>query len=87
MLHSKENCPDIRNSKIADLYYELKEFGLKVDVYDYEADAKVKKEYGIHVKDELKDKYDGVLLAVAHSKFKNLNLIYLKKTQKYCIRP
>ena len=34
----KENCPDIRNSKVFDVYNELKEFGLEVDAYDYEAD-------------------------------------------------
>ena len=44
----KENCPDIRNSKVTDVYNELKEFGLDVDVYDYEADpVKLKKEYDI----------------------------------------
>ncbi|MDB0026914.1 nucleotide sugar dehydrogenase, partial [Polaribacter sp.] len=54
----KENCPDIRNSKVADVYHELKEFGLEVDAYDYEADPKeVKQEYGIHLLDEIKDKY------------------------------
>ena len=63
----KENCPDIRNSKVADVYHELKEFGLEVDAYDYEADPKeVKQEYGIHLLDEIKDKYDGILLAVSH---------------------
>ena len=44
----KENCPDIRNSKVADVHNELKEFGLEVDAYDYEADpVEVKKDYGI----------------------------------------
>jgi len=76
----KENCPDIRNSKVADVHNELKEFGLKVDVYDYEADqAEVKQEYGIHLIDEIKEKYDGVLLAVAHNKFSMINIDSLKK--------
>ena len=63
----KENCPDIRNSKVADVHHELKEFGLDVDAYDYEADpAEVKEEYGIHLIDQITEKYDGILLAVSH---------------------
>jgi len=76
----KENCPDIRNSKVADVHNELKEFGLEVDVYDYEADqAEVKQEYGIHLIDEIKEKYDGILLAVAHNRFSMINIDSLKK--------
>ena len=76
----KENCPDIRNSKVADVHNELKEFGLEVDVYDYEADqAEVKEEYGIHLIDEIKEKYDGVLLAVAHNKFSMIDVQSLKR--------
>jgi UDP-N-acetyl-D-galactosamine dehydrogenase len=75
----KENCPDIRNSKVADVYHELKEFGLEVDAYDYEADAKeVKDEYGINLLDEVTEKYDGILLAVSHSKFLELDIESLK---------
>ena len=51
-------------------YNELKEFGLEVDAYDYEADPEeVKQEYGIHLIDQIKEKYDGILLAVSHNKF------------------
>ena len=76
----KENCPDIRNSKVADVHNELKEFGLEVDVYDYEADqAEVKQEYGIHLIDEIKEKYEGVLLAVAHNKFSMIDIQSLKR--------
>ena len=76
----KENCPDIRNSKVVDVYNELKEFGLQVDAYDYEADpAKVKEEFNIHIVDEIKEKYDGILLAVSHSKFSMINIESLKK--------
>jgi UDP-N-acetyl-D-galactosamine dehydrogenase len=76
----KENCPDIRNSKVADVHNELKEFGLEVDVYDYEADqTEVKQEYGIHLIDEIKEKYDGVLLAVAHNKFSMIDVQSLKR--------
>jgi UDP-N-acetyl-D-galactosamine dehydrogenase len=76
----KENCPDIRNSKVFDVFNELKEFGLKVDAYDYEADqAEVKDEYGINLIDEIKEKYDGILLAVAHNKFSEIDILSLKK--------
>lgn len=79
----KENCPDIRNSKVVDVYNELKDFGINVDVYDPWADKEeVKHEYQINLKDieEIKDKkYDGIILAVAHKEFKNLNLNEFKK--------
>ena len=76
----KENCPDIRNSKVADVHNELKEFGLEVDAYDYEADTEeVKQEYGIHLIDEIKEKYDGILLAVSHDRFSMINIESLKK--------
>jgi len=82
----KENCPDIRNSKVADVYHELKEFGLEVDVYDYEADAgEVKQEYGIHLIEEITEKYDGILLAVSHNKFSMINIDSLKKDSKSVI--
>ncbi len=76
----KENCPDIRNSKVIDVYNELKEFGLEVDAYDYEADpVEVKEEYSINLIDEISEKYDGILLAVSHDKFSMLNIESLKK--------
>lgn len=76
----KENCPDIRNSKVTVVYNELKEFGLIVDAYDYEADPnEVLKEYNIKIIDEIKDKYDGILLAVAHNKFLKLDIESIKK--------
>jgi UDP-N-acetyl-D-galactosamine dehydrogenase len=79
----KENCPDIRNSKVADVYHELKEFGLEVEAYDYEADSKeVKQEYGIQLLDEIKDTYDGILLAVSHKKFSTINIESIKQDAK-----
>lgn len=72
----KENCPDIRNSRVIDVIDELKDFGCKVDVYDPWVDeAEVVREYGITpLKSyELKD-YDCVVIAVAHDEFKNINL-------------
>ena len=62
------------------MHNELKEFGLEVDVYDYEADpAEVKEEYGIHLIDKITEKYDGILLAVSHSEFSIINIESLKK--------
>lgn len=71
----KENCPDIRNSKVIDIYTELKAFGLDVDVYDPWADAmQVKKEYGIDLIDAPLSGYDAVILAVSHESFNQLDL-------------
>ena len=79
----KENCPDIRNSKVANVYNELKEFGLLVDVYDYEANSiEVDQEYGIKLITEIKEKYDGILLAVSHNKFSNIDINSFKKNSK-----
>ena len=72
----KENCPDIRNSRVIDVVNELKEFGINVDVYDPWADKEeVKREYNIELIDneELRiENYDGIVLAVAHNEFKEL---------------
>ena len=77
----KENCSDIRNSKVTDVYNELKEFGLKVDVYDYEADpVEVNSEFGIDLISEIKEQYDGILLAVAHEKFCMIDIQSIKNT-------
>jgi len=72
----KENCPDIRNTKVVDIYRELCEFGLNVDVYDpWASPEEVKREYGVDIIDKLDSskKYDGVLLAVAHDEFKSID--------------
>jgi len=72
----KENCPDIRNTKVVDIYRELCEFGAKVDIYDPWASAEeVKHEYGLDILSKLDDKkeYAAVLLAVAHDEFKEIN--------------
>ena len=71
----KENCPDIRNSRVVDVYNELKEFGVNVVVHDPYADIhEVKEEYGIEITSKLAGKYDGILLAVSHDEYKILNL-------------
>jgi UDP-N-acetyl-D-glucosamine/UDP-N-acetyl-D-galactosamine dehydrogenase len=71
----KENCPDLRNSKVVDVYKELSEFGFLVDVFDPKADAEVfVKEYGFQKLSTLsKNQYDVVILAVSHDSFKELN--------------
>ncbi|WP_417420370.1 nucleotide sugar dehydrogenase [Halomonas sp.] len=70
----KENCPDIRNTKIVDLIKELKSYSMCVDVYDPWVDSvEAKNEYGISMVCELnKDKYDAVVIAVAHNEFKEI---------------
>ena len=70
----KENCPDIRNSRVIDVIEELRDFGCSVDVYDPWADeAEVKREYGIvPLKSFDEADYDCVVIAVAHDKFKGL---------------
>lgn len=72
----KENCPDIRNTKVVDIYHELREFGLTVEVYDPWASAEeVKHEYGLDIINKLDaaKKYKAVLLAVAHDEFKSID--------------
>ena len=71
----KENCPDLRNSKVFDVYQELNEFGFQVDVFDPEADAAIfVKEYGFDkLKEISNNEYDVVILAVAHDSFKTIN--------------
>ena len=79
----KENCPDIRNTKIVDVYYNLLDFGLQVDLYDTEADAsEVEKEYGLKMIKNLELKYDGILLAVSHKDFASINLNSLKSDSR-----
>lgn len=80
----KENCPDIRNSRVIDIIRELEEFGVNIDTYDPWADAgEVNDEYGINlISDEqlaTQETYDAVVLAVAHDRFKNFDIKALKK--------
>ncbi len=68
----KENCPDIRNTKVIDLINELKSYSMEVDIYDPWVDPiEAKQEYGVSMVASLKDfKYDAVIIAVAHNEFK-----------------
>ena len=72
----KENCPDVRNSKVVDLIRSLKEYDANVSVYDPWANSnEVKHEYGLELLTAMPEKkYDAVVLAVAHKAFKGLNL-------------
>jgi len=113
----KENCPDIRNSKVIDIYRELQDYGIKVDVYDpwaspekvraqfdidllrnlqgvkYNSEKEINKrkqhtqnysdfenvlEHVVHTEQQ-SDKYDAIILAVAHKNFNNLDITELKK--------
>ena len=79
----KENCPDIRNSKVLDVYKELTEFGLIVDVYDYEADSKeVNHQIGVEPLEQITKKYDGILLAVGHKDFSKIDINSIKNDSK-----
>ena len=82
----KENCPDIRNSKVVDIIKRLKEYEITPTVVDYEADsADVEKEYGFKLADfnDLKD-MDAVVFAVAHKKYKEMTLEDLDKLFANC---
>lgn len=73
----KENCPDIRNTKVVDIYTTLQEYTNNITVYDPWADVNsVKREYDIEIVKSLpeSEKYDAAILAVAHKEFKNLNI-------------
>ena len=73
----KENCPDIRNTKIVDIYSTLEEYSNNITVYDPWANIEeVKKEYGIDVINSLPDnaKYEVIILGVAHKQFLDIDL-------------
>ncbi len=71
----KENCPDIRNSKVVDLIKALNDYGMKVSIFDPWAEpAEVKHEYGLSVTNTLpKQQFDAVVLGVSHNEFIGLN--------------
>lgn len=86
----KENCPDIRNTKVVDIVDELQEFGCKLDIYDPWANqAEVKHEYGIKTMDKNIDiyakKYDAIILAVSHEQFEELDFKRLTNGDKSVI--
>lgn len=83
-LSFKENCPDIRNTKIVDMVKALKEYDLDLDIYDPWVDSlDVAKEYGIDPVSSLANaKYDAIVLAVAHDQFKQMSIDKFKTVAK-----
>lgn len=78
----KENCPDIRNSKVVDVVQELKSYGTEVDIYDPQADAaEVEHEYGFKLVQELDKKYNAIVMAVSHDDFKNIDWSKIRDTK------
>lgn len=76
----KENCPDIRNSKVVDVIKELKSYGTNVDIFDPWADAEeVQHEYGFQLMTKLSKKYHAIVLAVGHEEFKSLDWNVVKQ--------
>ena len=80
----KENCPDLRNTKVVDVIKELINHGVNVDCYDPCVDQdEAKKEYGISlIEDPKKDYYDAIIIAVAHNEFKKMGISNIRKLGK-----
>ena len=77
----KENCPDVRNTKVFDIIKALKDYNTNITIYDYWAKPEeVKREYNLEIANELpKDKFDAIVLAVAHNEFLKLDIINMIK--------
>ena len=80
----KENCPDIRNTRVVDIVAELKEYNCKVDVYDpWIAKEETQHEYGITpITQPEAEAYDGIILAVAHHQFAEMGVEAIRKLGK-----
>jgi UDP-N-acetyl-D-galactosamine dehydrogenase len=72
----KENCPDVRNTKVVDIYNELMNYEIIVDIFDPLAKiSEVKNEYGIDTLYQMPNiKYDSIILAVAHKEFLQMDI-------------
>jgi UDP-N-acetyl-D-glucosamine/UDP-N-acetyl-D-galactosamine dehydrogenase len=82
----KENCPDIRNSKVVDIVRELQQFNMNIDVMDPHANEhEVLSEYGINLCKSTNKTYEGIVLAVAHDEFLKLKITDFKSTDKSVI--
>lgn len=78
----KENCPDFRNTKVIDIYNELTDYGIEVDIFDPWVDrSEVENKYGIAILNKLSEdkKYDSIIIAVSHHQFLKLNFENIKK--------
>lgn len=78
----KENCPDVRNTKVVDIVRTLNEYDVNITIYDpWASVTEVRHEYGFDITNQLSDdKFDAVVLAVAHNEFKKLNVCNLITT-------
>jgi UDP-N-acetyl-D-glucosamine/UDP-N-acetyl-D-galactosamine dehydrogenase len=75
----KENVSDIRNSKVADVISELKEFGVQVDVVDpYASPGEIRKEYGFELSPSIRGPYHGIVVAVNHREYEELDEAYFR---------
>ena len=83
----KENCPDLRNTRVVDIIRELQGYGIEVDVYDPWVDAaEAKREYGVEMTEAPKIQgYDAVVLAVAHSAFRSEKIVNSSREPKAVI--
>lgn len=83
-LSFKENCPDVRNTKVIDIVHELKEYNIEVDIYDPWVDKEeAQREYGITpISEPQAENYDGIILAVAHSEFTDMGVSSIRKLGK-----
>lgn len=82
----KENCPDIRNSRVIDMIREFESFGASLDVYDPYANVEeVYDEYGLSLAPKIGKNYDGIILAVGHDSFKEISLGDIKASAKTVI--
>jgi len=80
----KENCPDLRNSKVVDIVAELAKFDAKVDIYDPWVDAdSAEREYGLRpIKTPKAGTYDALILAVGHNEFKDMGVLKIRRLAK-----
>ena len=83
-LSFKENCPDVRNTKIIDIVHELEEYNIEVDVYDPWVDAaEAEREYKVTpVSKPVANSYDGIILAVAHNEFVEMGVEQIRSLGK-----
>ncbi len=79
----KEDCPDLRNTKVVDIINEFSEFGIKVDVHDpWVNQEEAGKKYGINMVQDLRKQYDGIVFAVAHHQFQEMTVDQVRSLRK-----
>jgi len=75
----KENCPDMRNTKVIDIINEFNEFGIKVDVHDpWVNQEEARDKYGITMIQDLQGRYDGIVFTVAHRQFQEMSMAQIR---------